>query len=155
MSAETQRRADDALSRWVCFGLGGQLYGMPILRVQEVLRDIAIEPVPGTAPQVLGVINLRGSVVTVIDLGLRLGLPAILPGADARIVVVDHAQESFGLMVDRVADVRKIVDAAVMPAPEVGAAGTLTPVSGVYLRDGELLTLLDADAVVAGVRFLP
>lgn len=154
MSVQTLRRADDSLSRWVCFGLGQQLYGLPILRVQEVLRDVAIEPVPGAAAQVLGVGNLRGSVVTVIDLRLRLGLPMAEFGADARVVVVDYQHESFGLMVDRVADVRKIVDTAVMPAPEVGAVGTLAPVSGIYLRDGELLTLLDADTLIAGVRFL-
>jgi purine-binding chemotaxis protein CheW len=157
MSALLLRRGDDSLSRWVCFGLGTQCYGLPILRVREVLRDAAIEPVPGTGAQVLGVINLRGQVVTVLDLSVRLGLPPADDHNDVRIVVVEYRQELFGLRVDCVADVRKINDSAVMPAPEVGAVradGVPAAMCGLYLRDGELLTLLDADALIAGARFL-
>lgn len=148
------RRKDDHVSRWVCFGVGDQVYGLPILAVQEVLREAQIEPVPGAAPQVLGVINLRGNVITVLDLRLRLGLPAPPAGSDSRIVVLDHRGESFGLLVDRVADVRKVIDAAVKPAPNVGAGISSARVHGIYTRDGDLVTLLDAGSLIEETHFL-
>ncbi|HEX4895684.1 MAG TPA: chemotaxis protein CheW [Solimonas sp.] len=148
-----RHRRDDSVSRWVCFGLGEQLYGLPIAGVQEVLRPGDIESVPGTAPVVLGVINLRGNVVTVLDLRLRLGLPSRPLDADSRIVVIEHGGETFGLLVDRVADVRKIPDAAVKPAPQVGAGASLHS-EGVYSRDGEILTLLASRTLITDARFL-
>lgn len=149
MSGEAAgRRRDDSLSRWVCFALQGQLYGLSIFDVQQVLCQFDIEPVPGAADEVLGVINLRGTVVTVLDLRRRLGLSASWPDAEARIVVVEHGGERFGLLVDRVTDVRKVIDAAVKAAPDVGAGSGQVRVHGVYARDGELLTLLDTASVV-------
>lgn len=154
MSALVLRhRRDDSVSRWVCFGLGAQLYGLPIGRVQEVLRPTDIERVPGTAPVVLGVINLRGNVVTVLDLRRRLGLEPRDIDADSRIVVIEHQGETFGLLVDRVADVRKIPDAAIKPPPPVGAGPGLHS-EGVFSRDGEILTLLAAEPLIADARFL-
>lgn len=148
------KRKDDHISRWVCFGVGEQVYGLPILAVQEVLRDADIEPVPGATPHVLGVLNLRGNVVTVIDLRVRLGLPATPADGDSRIVVVEHRDESFGLLVDRIADVRKIIDAAIKHAPDIGAAHTAVRVHGVYTRDGGMLTLLDKESLVGDLRFV-
>ncbi|MDD3764651.1 MAG: chemotaxis protein CheW [Nevskiales bacterium] len=155
MTAVATRRKDDTISRWVCFETAGQHYGLPILSVQEVLRDAEIEPVPGTSEQVLGVINLRGNVVTVLDLRRRLSLEPVPRGPESRIVIVDHDGESYGLMVDRVADVRKVIDLAVKAAPSVGPAPGQSGVSGVYVRDGDLLTLLDPAALIDNARFLP
>ncbi|MES0874582.1 chemotaxis protein CheW [Sinimarinibacterium thermocellulolyticum] len=149
MSAESPaRRADDRLSRWVCFRLDAQLYGLPILDVQEVLCQFEIEPVPGAPAAVLGVINLRGTVITVLDPRRLLALPTSCPGADACIVIVDHGEESLGLLVDRVTDVRKLVDAAIKPAPKVGVDAGEGCVHGIYVRDGELLTLLDTASLL-------
>src|SRR3546814_8499420 len=69
------RKSDGEFARWVCFGLGTQEYGLPILQVHEVLRPLPIEAVPGAPDIVLGVINLRGQVVTVINLRRYLELP--------------------------------------------------------------------------------
>jgi purine-binding chemotaxis protein CheW len=149
MSVESVgRRREDHLSRWVCFLLDRQLYGLPIHDVQEVLCQFDIEPVPGAAAEVLGVINLRGTVVTVIDLRRRLGVPAPAADPETRIVVIEHHGERFGLLVDRVADVRKVVDGAVKAAPDVGAGAGEARVQGVYTRDGELLTLLDPASLI-------
>ncbi len=148
------RRREDAVSRWVCFRLGEQLYGLPILQVQELLGNAAVEPVPGTSSQVCGVINLRGNVVTVLDLRICLGLSPIPATPDSRVVVVEHGAESVGLRVDGVAEVRKVIDGAIRPSPNVGSASSGGPVRGVYLRDGEMLTLLDPGAVVNGAKCL-
>ncbi|MEQ1439308.1 chemotaxis protein CheW [Fontimonas sp. SYSU GA230001] len=154
MSDPTGQRKDDSVSRWVCFEVGDQVYGLPILAVQEVLRDVEIEPVPGATQHVLGVLNLRGNVVTVLDLRVRLGLPSAPADADTRIVIVEHDGESFGLRVDRVADVRKIIDGAIKHAPDIGAARGAVRVHGVYTRDGGMLTLLDKDSLIGDVRFV-
>lgn len=146
-------RKDDTLSRWVCFRLADQLYGLPIESVQEVLARYDIEPVPGTARQVLGLINRRGAVLTVIDLRAHLGLP---PPADAdrgAVVIFETDGERFGLRVDGIDQVRKLVVEAIKPAPAVGAAALTGRIHGLYTREGELLTLLDADGLLREASF--
>ncbi|HET7798101.1 MAG TPA: chemotaxis protein CheW [Nevskia sp.] len=142
------RRAQDDSSRWVTFELAGQLYGLEILKVQEVLADTEIESVPGAPRQILGVANLRGSIVTILDLRLRLGLTPRPLETPVCCVVVDGHGESVGLRVDRVVDVRRIADSAIKRAPATGG-NTQSGVLGVVTRPGEMLTLLNADDMVA------
>lgn len=143
------RRAGDAVARWVCFELAGQLYGLEILKVQEVLADAEIETVPGAPYTVLGISNLRGCIVTVMDLRRRLGLPPRGEPGPTCVIVVDGAGEAVGLRVDRVVDVRSIRVGAVKPAPETGPRASA--VLGVVTRGGEVLTLLDAAALIASL----
>jgi len=147
------RREDQTLSRWVCFELSGQLYGLPIAQVQEVLADSRIEPVPGTSELVCGVINLRGNVVTVVDLRRRFGFPAA-QDAQTRIVVVDHGSEAIGLQVDRVADVRKLASGAIKPPPSTGTHSEAAGIHGMVSRGGEMLTLLDLPTLLAHTTLL-
>lgn len=147
MSAQVMVRRGDQVSRWVCFELGTQVFGLPILQVQEVLAQVRIEPVPGAAPMVLGVINLRGNVVTVIDLRLRLGHP-VQVCAQPFVVIVDYKGEPVGLRVDRIADVRKIAEGAIKPPPLAGAGAQAAQVRGIVSRGAEMLTLLDADELL-------
>lgn len=158
MTVQMTRRREDHVSRWVCFVVAGQNYGLPIEQVQEVLRDTTVEPVPGTLPVVMGVINLRGNVVTVLNLRARMGLEA--PSAesctpsDRRIIVLQLGGELFGFCVDAVAEVLKLADAAIKPAPKVGDAAASVRVAGCVSRDGELLTLIDAESLIEGLRFI-
>lgn len=145
------RKTDGEFARWVCFGLGGQEYGLPILQVQEVLRLLPIEPVPGAPVIVPGVINLRGQVVAVIDLRLHLKLPATAASADTRIVVVAHDGETFGLLVDRIGEVSKIALAAIKPVPALHQNGNRYGFAGMVSRDHRLLTLLDVGALFAAM----
>ena len=89
----------------VTFRLGDQVYGINVLQVQEVLRVSEISPVPGAPEYVLGIINLRGKIVTVIDTGKLLGLNPITKSDDMRTIIVNTADESVGLMVDRIGNV--------------------------------------------------
>lgn len=144
------RRAQDQSSRWVTFELAGQIYGLEILKVQEVLADAEIESVPGAPSVILGVANLRGSIVTILDLRRRLGLAPRELEVPVCCVVVDGRGEPVGLRVDRVIDVRRIADGAIKRVPATGgnrASGVL----GVISRPGEMLTLLDADLLVAAL----
>ena len=147
------RRDDQVLSRWVCFEMAGQFYGLPISAVQEVLADISIEPVPGTTRLVLGVINLRGNVVTVVDLRRHFGF-ADVQDEQTRIIVVDHGSEALGLCVDRVADVRKLSEGAIKPAPATGGGKAEAGIRGMVSRAGELLTLLDPAKLLADLPLL-
>ena len=139
-------REGDVVRRWIGFELAGQLYGVAILAVQEVLASAEIEPVPGTPREVLGVINLRGQIVTVVDLRLRLGLPAA-QGATGPLVVFDAPGETLAARVDRVTLVRRIPDPAIKPAPRAGSV-PCAAVIGVVTRDAELMTLLDVPALM-------
>ncbi len=140
------RRSGDTCSRWVGFELDRQRYALPILQVQEVLASADIEPVPGAPQDVLGVINLRGAIVTVLDLRGRLRLPSRLRDADTRIVIVEHAGEAVGLQVDRIAAVHNLTDATIKRPPAAGAEAP--PVSGVVGGDGDLLMLMDVERLL-------
>ncbi len=153
------RRNEDRLLSWVCFAVGAQGYGLPIERVQEVLNGVPVEPVPGTSAVVVGVINLRGSVVTVLD--LRSCLDSSQAQANGRdpaarycIIVLDLGGELFGLCVDSVAEVLKLPTAAIKPAPRVGDADGSARAQGLFSRNGRLLTLLDPESLLDGLRFL-
>ncbi|MGH8516119.1 MAG: chemotaxis protein CheW [Panacagrimonas sp.] len=139
-------REGDVVRRWIGFELAGQLYGVPILAVQEVLASAEIEPVPGTPREVLGVINLRGHIVTVVDLRLRLGLAAA-ESATGPLVVFDGPGETLAARVDCVTHVRRIPDPAIKPSPRAGSVACAA-VIGVVTRDGELMTLLDVPALM-------
>lgn len=139
-------RQGDVVRRWIGFELAGQQYGVPILSVQEVLATAEIEPVPGAVSEVLGVINLRGHIVTVIDLRLRLGLPAAR-GVSGPLVVFDGATETLAARVDRVTDVRQIADMAIKPAPRTGDT-RCAALAGLVNDHGVMLTLLDVPGLL-------
>ena len=153
LETSESRRASDSSARWVCFELAQQLYGLEILKVQEVLASAEIESVPGAPSQILGISNLRGSIVTILDLRRRLGLAPLRDESPNCVVVVDGHGEPVGLRVDRVVDVRSVRTSAVKTAPHTG--GISSGVLGVVTRNGEVLTLLDADAMVAPLAALP
>ncbi|NKF21713.1 chemotaxis protein CheW [Solimonas marina] len=150
MDAAT-RRVEAESARWVCFGLGGQDYGLPIVQVQEVLRLPPIEAVPGCIDIVPGVINLRGQVVTVIDLRCHLQLSMTPATADSRIVVVAHDGEPFGLLVDRIGEVTKLAASDIKPVPTLHRHGDRYGFAGVARHGGGLLTLLDVPALMRGI----
>ncbi|SEP79852.1 purine-binding chemotaxis protein CheW [Solimonas aquatica] len=138
--------------RWVCFVAAGQNYGLPILKVMEVLRVSAIEAVPGAPHSVVGVINLRGQVLTVLDLRQRLGLQGHTPldTHEARIVITDCGEELLGLLVDSVADVRKLLPSDQQEAPAVHQIPSTVRVLGVVNDNQGFLTLLDPDSLAPG-----
>lgn len=140
-------RTGDTAQRWIGFDLASQSYAVPILSVQEVLASAHIEPVPGSPSGILGVINLRGQIVTVFDLRLRLGLPSSREPAGP-LIVFDGGQEIVAARVDRVADVRRIADAAIKPPPQAGEIPNAA-VTGLLTRGGEMVTLLDPKVLFA------
>lgn len=140
---QTDQATSETVSQWVTFHLDDELYGIEVLQVQEILRITEISPVPGAPDFVLGIINLRGNVVTVIDARARFGLGAKPADGSSRIIVVDAFDKVIGLLVDNVSEVAYVTDSQIETAPNVGVEEGKRFVSGVCNRDGELLIMLD------------
>jgi purine-binding chemotaxis protein CheW len=123
--------------------LGKQLFGIPVLQVQDVLGPQRITRIPLAPPEVAGSLNLRGRIVTAIDLRTRLGLPEIEGGKKRMSIVVDLGGELYSLMVDQVGEVLSLSEAAFERNP-----ATLDPrwrevSAGIYRLDSNLLVVLD------------
>lgn len=103
------------MAQWVLARLDGQDYAVPVVDVVEVLRLVALTPLPDSPAWMMGMLNMRGRGVPVIDLRRRLGLKPIEFGLDAAIVVVQDVSRSVGLVVDEVAEVIDLDDDALEP----------------------------------------
>ncbi|MFB5856040.1 chemotaxis protein CheW [Stenotrophomonas maltophilia] len=109
------RRAGERTSRWLRLRCGTQAYALELLKVQEVVLPVPLLPLRGTAAAMLGIMNLRGQVVPVMDLGLHLGAAAAKDDAQTRIVVLEEDGETIGLRVSAVEDVANLTDSQIEP----------------------------------------
>ena len=131
------------LLRWVTFKLGNEIYGVNVMQVREVLRYTDIAPVPGAPSYVLGIINLRGNVVTVIDTRARFGIPPAEVTDNTRIMIIESEKHVIGILVDSVAEVADLNTADIDDTPNVGTEETAQFISGVCNRKDDLLILID------------
>ena len=131
------------LAQWVTFGLDQETYAMDVMQVREVRRYSDIAPVPGAPSYVLGIINLRGHVVAVLDTRERFGLMPMPVTDQSRIMMIEINQQVIGVLVDRVAEVVSLNMAEIEPAPRVGNAETAPFIQGVCHHQGQLLILVD------------
>ncbi len=140
--------SDDPVLQWVTFRLDGETYGVNVMQVREVLRYTEIAPVPGAPAYVLGIINLRGNVVTVIDSRHRFGL---VPGEvtdNTRIVVIEAEKHVVGILVDSVAEVVYLRLSEIETAPNVGNDESAKFIQGVCHKNNELLILIELDKLL-------
>jgi purine-binding chemotaxis protein CheW len=136
------------LSDYVTFSAAEQMFGLPIERVQDVFKPSRITRVPLAGPEIAGVLNLRGRIVTAIELRIRLGLGAREGGNGPMAIGIESRGESFGLLVDAVGEVLKLSENELEANP-VNLDRNLGRVSaGVYRLDGALLVILDTDRVL-------
>jgi purine-binding chemotaxis protein CheW len=142
-------RAEDPLLQWVTFRLDNETYGVNVMQVQEVLRMTEIAPVPGAPDYVLGIINLRGNVVTVIDTRKRFGLEPREVDDATRIVITEIEQQVIGMLVDAVAEVVDVRMSEIETAPSVGNDESSRFIQGVSSREGELLILVDLNKLLS------
>jgi purine-binding chemotaxis protein CheW len=140
--------AQQNLTEYVTAMIGGQLFGLPIVRVQDVFIPERLTRVPLAPPEIAGVLNLRGRIVTLIDLRRRFGLGQREDGNSSMAIGVESRAESYGLLIDSVGEVLKLDDAAREPNP-VNLDQRLARVSaGIYRLDGQLLIVVDVDRVL-------
>lgn len=139
---------NDEVLQWVTFKLDSETYGINVMQVQEVLRYTEIAPVPGAPSYVLGIINLRGNVVTVIDTRSRFGLESSQVNDNTRIVIIEAEKQVIGIMVDSVAEVVYLRASEIDVAPNVGNEESAKFIQGVSNREGELLILVDLNKLL-------
>jgi purine-binding chemotaxis protein CheW len=124
------------------------MFGLPIARVQDVFKPMHMTRVPLAGAEIAGVLNLRGRIVTAIDMRKRLDVKRRESGAAPMAIGIEANGESFGLLVDAVGEVLKLANAQREPNP-INLDVTLAALSaGVYRLDGQLLVVLDIDQVL-------
>lgn len=133
---------------FVTMRVGNQMIGISVLVVQDVLRKLAMARVPLAPTEVAGVINLRGRIITVIDMRRRLGLSEAPPEVESMHCVVEHKDELFSLFVDSVGDVLNIPLSRIDKSPANLEERWKTVSAGVCQLDGELLVILDVQALL-------
>jgi purine-binding chemotaxis protein CheW len=138
----------DEVLQWVTFKLQQETYGINVMQVQEVLRYTEIAPVPGSPDYVMGIINLRGNVVTVIDTRTRFGLEGSEVSDNSRIVIIEADKQVIGILVDSVAEVVYLKASEIDTAPNVGNDESAKFIQGVTNREGELLILVDLNKLL-------
>ncbi|MFC3853331.1 chemotaxis protein CheW [Salinispirillum marinum] len=145
MSTQAAKASDDPILQWVTFRLENETYGINVMQVQEVLRYTEIAPVPGAPSYVLGIINLRGNVVTVIDTRERFGMSPSEVTDNSRIVIIETDMQVVGILVDSVAEVVYLRQSEIETAPNVGNDETSKFIQGVCHKNDELLILVELD----------
>ncbi len=149
MNASVEDSGKDALIQLVTFKLEEETYGINVMQVQEVLRVAEIAPVPGAPEYVLGIINLRGNVVTVIDTRNRFGLAQAETTENSRIVIIEGEGQVVGIQVDSVAEVVELRESEIDSAPNVGNEETARYIQGVHTREGQLLIVIDINRLLS------
>ena len=133
--------------QWLTFKLENETYGINVMHVQEVLRYAEMAPVPGAPYYVLGIINLRGSVVTLIDTRSRFDLPTIENTEHSRIIIASEKQV-VGILVDSVAEVVYLKESEIDETPKAGKTQNAKFIQGLSHRDGKLLSLVDLEQLL-------
>lgn len=145
----TSSDPNDEVLQWVTYRLDDETYGINVMQVQEVLRYTEIAPVPGAPDYVMGIINLRGNVVTVIDTRARFGLPASQITDNSRIVIIESDEHVVGIFVDSVAEVVYLKTSEIDSAPNVGTEESTKFIHGVSNQGDELLILVDLNKLLS------
>lgn len=152
MSSKTVHSTDqseDNILQYVTFRLDDETYGINVMQIQEVLRYSEIAPVPGAPHYVLGIINLRGNVVTVIDTRTRFGLMRSDISDHTRIVVLELEGQVVGVLVDSVAEVVYLKESEIETAPNVGNDESARFIQGVCNKNGELIILVEFEKMLS------
>lgn len=123
-------------------------YALDAAGIQEVIRLGPLTKVRHAPAEVAGVMNLRGKIVTVVDLGLRLGLPKAVYGNDSRVMILENRGEFIGLLVDQVDDVMEVEPGEWEPLPANLSAGQARFFQGVCRDKGRIISILDADRIL-------
>ncbi|GAA3948282.1 chemotaxis protein CheW [Allohahella marinimesophila] len=147
-SSGQAKASDDPVLQYVTFRLDHETYGINVMQIQEVLRYTEIAPVPGSPSYVMGIINLRGNVVTVIDTRQRFGLSQSEVSDSSRIVVIEVDSQVMGILVDSVAEVVYLRQSEIESAPNVGNEESAKFIHGVCNKNGELIILVEFEKLM-------
>lgn len=147
---ETTLQAEDGLDQYLTFMLAAEEYGVDILRVQEIKGWDGVTPMPNMPDYILGVINLRGTVVPIVDLRKHFELESVPFDKTTVVIVVrvsdaEHGERTMGIVVDAVSEVHNIAKADLKPAPDFGGACNTESIKGLATQEDKMLIMLDID----------
>jgi purine-binding chemotaxis protein CheW len=134
--------------QYLTFNLADEYYGVDILKVQEIKGYTTVTRIPNTPNYLKGVLNLRGTIVPIVDLRMKFGMGTTDPTPFTVMVVVNVRNRIMGFMVDAVSDVLDLNAKNIQPPPELGSAVDITFVAGIGNSNDRLVTLLDIDRVL-------
>ena len=144
---------DADADQYLTFIMADEEYGVDILRVQEIRGWEHVTPVPNTPSYIKGVINLRGTIVPLVDLRARFGVEEIPYGPTTVVIVLkvltEESQRIMGIVVDAVADVYNIEDGKIKPAPDFGSVVSIEYVRGLASIDEKMLIVLEIDKLLS------
>jgi purine-binding chemotaxis protein CheW len=140
--------AADLLTEYVTVTIGGHMFGLPIFRVQDVFVPVGLTRVPLAPPEVAGILNLRGRVVTAIDMRSRLDFGEREPGTPVMAIGIEFKGESYGLLVDAVGEVMQLHNSACEAKPANLDPRLSRVAAGIYRLEGQLMVVLDVDRVL-------
>jgi len=149
MHTPNRTAARDATREVLVFVLGGDEYGVDILKVQEIRGYDKVRPIPAAPDYVKGVINLRGAIVPVIDLRVKFRLGEVKYDQFTVVVILRFATRVFGLVVDGVSDVIALTASEVRPAPQLGTVVDASFISGVATQGERMVLLLDIERLLS------
>ena len=143
-------QAEDGLDQYLTFMLADEEYGIDILRVQEIKGWDGVTPMPNMPEYILGVINLRGTVVPIIDLRKHFELASVPFDKTTVVIVVrvsngEQGERTMGIVVDAVSEVHNIAKTDMKPAPDFGGACNTESINGLVTQDNKMIIILDID----------
>lgn len=139
----------EPLVRWVTFRLGQELYGVVVKKVREILRINNISPVPGAPEHIIGITNIRGNVVSVIDGRRRINLSAQEYTDLSRMVVMESDDDIVAVVVDKVVDIIDLPESLIDSSPKFNRGGGSRYISGVIAHSDELIIILDSEKFIS------
>jgi purine-binding chemotaxis protein CheW len=148
MAQELVSQAQDTILL-ATFFVRDTLCALDAAGVQEVMRVTRPTSIHHAVPEVIGVINMRGRIVTIIDIGLRLGFSKAVPGPESRVFIVENGNETIGLLVDRVVEVVELERRSLEPTPANLTSGGSRFFKGVFRTGARVTTLIDVDQLLA------
>ena len=146
------KRGAEPARDYVTATIAGQLFGLPVLTVQDVLGEQRLTRIPLAPPEVAGALNLRGRIVTAIDLKRRLGLSSESAAKAAMSIVVEHQGELYSLLIDAVGEVLSLPADRYEPNPPTLDPRWREVSGGIYRLENQLLVILEVDRVLDFAR---
>lgn len=145
--------ACEPLIRWVTFQLGHEVYGVLVKQVREILRINNISPVPGAPDYIVGITNIRGNVVSVIDGRRRINLPPAEYTDLSRMIVMESEDDIVAVVVDNVTDIIDLPESAIDSSPKLNKSNNSKYVSGVIANSKQLIIILDSEKFITEEQY--
>ncbi len=146
--AQADGKTQDDTHRWVSFRMGRELYAVNVMCVREVLTLMEYAKVAGAPDFVLGIVNLRGNVVTVIDAHKRFNLPPEPVTEETRVVIIESDKATIGMLVDEVRDVIDVPDSLIQPPPQLQGDAANQYIGGLVHLNEQIYILVDVQKLL-------